>query len=427
MNINEAWGKLFDKYKILDEINKKGFYIIKTETIKEFNEPRLMAKFDSSLKLPEIFKQYNINILPISKKKYILSNFKLYEYIGELGENNKHNIERITIEHNYQSVNINNISSESSAIMSLILTKTLDNFLVEDDNTMTFFGRMWTKNFDFFVDKIDNKSMKIEVNNSQCEIDAGLENKKSLVILEAKLSSDPDFNIRQLYYPFRLWSNKVEKPIRLVFISYFNQIFRLFEYKFEDINNLSSIKLIKQKSYSLYDTKITLDDIYKVFLETKVIYTDNQYESDTVFIQADSFWRIIDILEFLSRKNKTKRQIAQMMNFTDRQADYYFNAGKYLKLWDKNKNTKQVFLTNTAKKIVKLNYKQRQLKLVSLILEHKIFNELFIQTYINHQFPTKEQIVNIMLENKVCSKNLVERRSNSVFAWIKWIFNLTNI
>ncbi|MDP4040834.1 type II restriction enzyme [Mycoplasma mycoides] len=427
MNINEAWGKLFDKYKILDEINKKGFYIIKTETIKEFNEPRLMAKFDSSLKLPEIFKQYNINILPISKKKYILSNFKLYEYIGELGENNKHNIERITIEHNYQSVNINNISSESSAIMSLILTKTLDNFLVEDNNTMTFFGRMWTKNFDFFVDKIDNKSMKIEVNNSQCEIDAGLENKKSLVILEAKLSSDPDFNIRQLYYPFRLWSNKVEKPIRLVFISYFNQIFRLFEYKFEDINNLSSIKLIKQKSYSLYDTKITLDDIYKVFLETKVIYTDNQYESNTVFIQADSFWRIIDILEFLSRKNKTKRQIAQMMNFTDRQADYYFNAGKYLKLWDKNKNTKQVFLTNTAKKIVKLNYKQRQLKLVSLILEHKIFNELFIQTYINHQFPTKEQIVNIMLENNVCSKNLVERRSNSVFAWIKWIFNLTNI
>lgn len=115
------------------------------------------------------------------------------------------------------------------------------------------------------------------------------------------------------------------------------------------------------------------------------------------------------------------------MNFTDRQADYYFNAGKYLKLWDKNKNTKQVFLTNTAKKIMKLNYKQRQLKLVSLILEHKIFNELFIQTYTNQQFPTKEKIIKIMLENNVCSKNLVERRSNSVFAWIKWIFNLTNI
>ncbi|WP_434325736.1 type II restriction enzyme [Mycoplasma leachii] len=150
MNINEAWNKLFDKYKILDEINKKGFYIIKTETIKEFNEPRLMAKFDSSLKLPEIFKQHNINILPISKKKYILSSFKLYEYIGQLGENNKNNIEKIIIEHNYQSININNISSESSAIMSLILTRTLDNFLVENDNTMTFFGRMWTKNFDFF-------------------------------------------------------------------------------------------------------------------------------------------------------------------------------------------------------------------------------------------------------------------------------------
>ncbi len=68
-------------------------------------------------------------------------------------------------------------------------------------------------------------------------------------------------------------------------------------------------------------------------------------------------------------------------------------------------------LTNSRKK-----YKERQLKLVSLILSHDIFNKLFLDTYNSGELPTREKIQNIMLENNVCNKGQMYRRSSSVYS-----------
>ena len=80
-----------------------------------------------------------------------------------------------------------------------------------------------------------------------------------------------------------------------------------------------------------------------------------------------------------------------------------------------------------GKDTVKLRYKERQLKLVSLILEHEIFNRLFIKVYNSGEFPKKEEIQNIMRKNNVCNDGQIVRRSSSVYSWLKWIFNLQNI
>ena len=80
-----------------------------------------------------------------------------------------------------------------------------------------------------------------------------------------------------------------------------------------------------------------------------------------------------------------------------------------------------------GKDTVKLRYKERQLKLVSLILEHEIFNRLFIKVYNSGELPTKEEIQNIMRKNNVCNDGQIVRRSSSVYSWLKWIFNLQNI
>ncbi|QRG86712.1 hypothetical protein [Bulleidia sp. zg-1006] len=68
MNVNEAWSKLFEKYDILSKIKKEGAFYITANQIKEFKEPRLMAKWDSSENLPSIFKKHNINILPTKEE-----------------------------------------------------------------------------------------------------------------------------------------------------------------------------------------------------------------------------------------------------------------------------------------------------------------------------------------------------------------------
>ena len=131
MNVNEAWEKLFEKYDILNKIQNDGAFFITAKQIKEFKEPRLMAKWDSSENLPSIFKKNKINILPVSRSEYILSHFELYETIPILGEKVT-DMQKVEIPE-YETIDVENISSEANAINVLMLSKILDDFLDEDE------------------------------------------------------------------------------------------------------------------------------------------------------------------------------------------------------------------------------------------------------------------------------------------------------
>ncbi len=191
INANKAWELLFEKYSILEKVKKDGFFEITASQIKEFKEPRLMAKWDSYESLPSIFKKNNINILPISRNSYLLSDFKLYKKIPELSENIT-SMTKVEIP-KFESIDIENITSESNAINVLLLSNILDDFLSEEGNVSTFNGRMGTGIFDFNVDRVRGIPIKVSVSNAQCEIDGGMENENSVVIMEAKNVVYPDF------------------------------------------------------------------------------------------------------------------------------------------------------------------------------------------------------------------------------------------
>ena len=435
---NNAWKELFNKYDIVNKINEKGYFEIKASQIKEFREPRLMAKWDSYESLPSILKKNNINILPISRGSYILSDFKLYQDLKNSFTSNT-KMRKVKIP-KLESIDVRNITSGSNAINVLLLSDILDNFLNEEDNVSTFNGRMGTGKFKFNVDRVSRDPLEVEVDKAQCEIDGGMENKNSVVIMEAKNVVNNDFHIRQLYYPYRLWRERVNKPIRLVFSVYSNQIYRLQEYVFTDINNYSSIQLVKENYYSLEDTEISMEDIYKIYKSTKVETDDNiAYKSkdDAPFIQADSFERVISLLEALCKEDLTTVEIADVMEFNIRQSDYYYNAGKYLGIFEKytdfeeadedgNKLIK-VRLTKLGKIIARKSYKERQLALVEQMFKHKIFSELFFELYSTGEIPTKERIQEKMRNHNVCSERVVDRRSGSVMGWLSWIYSLLNI
>lgn len=438
MNTEQAWEKLLDKYNIVEEIDKYGVFHIKASQIKEFKEPRLMSKWDSSEQLPKPLKKNKINILPDSRGSYVLGDFLLYQEIPELNQSvNQMKFVRLP---NYETIDIDNITSEANAINVLILSKILDDFLSTDENVATFNGRMGTGIFDFDVDTVRKKKQHINVYNAQCEIDGGFENKESVVILEAKNVVHEDFHVRQLYYPYRLWASKAKKPIRLVFSIYSNKIFRLFEYKFEDINDYSSIKLVQTKNYSLEDTSISLNDLIKVKNNTIVRYNDNMIDKSLPpFIQADNFDRIISLLENMYENPMTDEAIAELMHFgcniyngrpSYRQSQYYYNAGKYLGLFEKTKNEigqTVSCLTKLGKRVYKMKYQERQLKLVSLILEHQIFYELFDTVVLTKELPQRENIKNKMRELNVCNESQIDRRASSVLGWLYWMFNLIKL
>ena len=129
LSANDAWKAIIEKYHILEHIEKDGCFPIKASQIKEFREPRLMAKWDSTDALPEVLRKNKINILPDSRSSYVLGDFLLYQEIPPLDEPVTR-MEHVELP-DYESIDINNISSEANAINVLIISGILNDFPVK--------------------------------------------------------------------------------------------------------------------------------------------------------------------------------------------------------------------------------------------------------------------------------------------------------
>ena len=115
LSANEAWKAIIEKYHVLEEVEKNGYFLIKASQIKEFREPRLMAKWDSTDSLPEVLRKNRINILPDSRSSYVLGDFILYQKIPELDEPVTR-MKQVELP-DYETIDINNISSEANACL----------------------------------------------------------------------------------------------------------------------------------------------------------------------------------------------------------------------------------------------------------------------------------------------------------------------
>ena len=423
----EAWKLIFDKYDILNKVNNDGYFKITSKEINEYREARLMTKFDNSANLPELFKENNLAILPITSNSYMIAKFQTYEKFEE-SENNE--ITKINFPEYIRSLDYNNISSEALAINCAYITQILEDFLDEEKLVPTISGKMGSGNFEFKINNKENdtKYINVSVQNSRIEIDGGYEGINSLALIEAKNVISDDFMVRQLYYPYRLWKSKIDKPVRPIFMIYSNGIFNVYEYKFEDDNNYSSIRLVKNKKYSIENTDIEIQDIQEIFENV----TEFMEEPQIAFPQADSFERIINLCELIWEEPKSKNDITENYAFDERQTNYYTDAARYLGLINKYKeNGKILFgLSDLGKNILKLKYKQRQLEFVKLILRHKVFYEYLRMYFQNFEKPTIINTIEIMKHCNLYnmeSNNTYQRRASTIRGWIEWILDLTRI
>lgn len=418
-----AWNLLFDKYSILEGIEKHGMFEITSEQINEFREARLMTKFDHRKNLPEIFKKHKLSILPVTRGSYLISQFEAYKDFEETNTE----VVKVPFPTFIESIDYENITSESAALNCAYVSGILADF-IEDERLMpTVSGRMSSDAFDFLIRTYSGTDVRVSVNNSQIEIDAGFEGVETLSLIEAKNSISDDFLIRQLYYPYRLWRNKIGKKVKPLFLTYSNGIFTFYEYEFQNPDCYNSLVLIKQKRYSIEETGIALEDIIGVSKKAKIVD-----EPEIPFPQADSFRRVVNLCELLNESELTKDEITSNYDFDPRQTSYYTDAGRYLGLIGKRRKDGQIVfsLTDEGKRLFKLKYKPRQLRLVELILSHKVFNETFKLCTEKYQIPSKHEIVKIMMNSNlynVKSEDTFYRRASTVSGWINWILELTRL
>jgi hypothetical protein len=379
-----AWEKLFDKYKIINKVLSDGHTIISSTNINEFREARLMTKFDHKSQLPKLFADNNLSILPTSRGGYVIGTFETFS------DFNTEDIEITPIEFPtfLESLDYRDITSEATAINCAFVSKILHDFTEEDNLLPTVSGRMSSSSFGFDINS-SKGLFKINVGNSQVEIDGGYEGDNSLNLIEAKNYISDDFLVRQLYYPYKLWSGKIQKQVRPIFLTYSNGIFHLREYAFTNINYYNSLVLVKHKKYAVQDGVFNIETIQEILDKTKTIK-----EPEIPFPQADSFERVINLCELLKQKEFiTKEEITQNYDFDARQTDYYSNAGKYLGLIETGKDplSGQIgcYLTNKGKQIFSTNLIDRQKEFAKVILSHSAFKQALKLHLENGEMPSK--------------------------------------
>lgn len=420
---DEAWNKLFEKYDILNGIDKKGCFEITVEQIIEFREPRLMTKFDHTINLPELFARNKLSILPITRGSYVISHFNAYHDF----EPGNSSVIKVSLPSYIQSLDDSEIKSEAIALNCAIASGIIADFTEDEDLIPTVSGRMGSGIFSFDIQNIKTMTKQhINVANSQIEIDAAYEGARYLTLFEAKRDLSRDFLVRQLYYPYRMWKDKVTKEVKSVFLIYSNGIYRMYEYAFEDPMEYSSLVLVKQQNYAIEDTEITIDDIMKIMKTVKIMG-----EPEISFPQADSFERVINLCELLNGQDLDRNAVTENYDFDVRQTNYYTDAARYLALLVKHKMNETISysLSPLGKNILKMGYKKRQLALCECILSHKIFNDV-LRVYLSKGImPDRNEIVRLMkLANlyNVRADETFGRRASTIKHWVEWIVGLIN-
>lgn len=416
---NKAWKKIFDKYDITNKIAEYGIFEITSKQINEFRESRLMTKFDSLENLPEIFSKNDLTILPTKRGSYVIGNFDNY---SKITIDNDLDIEYKGLPEYISSIDISSVTSEAVSLSCAYVSGMIEE-IIGEEVVPTIQGRMGTGTFNFFVNSNNSDEVhNISVENSQMEIDGAYESENKFVIVEAKNHYMDNFIIRQLYYPYKVWKEKLNKEIIPMMLIKHDNIYNFFIYEFADPDNYNSIVLKNTRRFILNEVykPIELEDVLHVFNNVEIVN-----EKDNVpFPQADSFPRVLDILNVLKENQLTAIEISDIYEFDIRQAHYYLAAARYLGLVMKSEGS--VYgLTELGQSIQDKKYKERNLDIISTVLSHKPFNVAFKQYIDNHEIDSKV-ISDVILDTSVNvnERSTADRRTQTVKSWINWIVDI---
>lgn len=250
---NTSWKIIFDKYKIHKHNFKKEPFIITAQEIKNATthlkktnekEVRILCKQDTKESRPQIFAENDLFILPIKNGIYAIIQGEGYIDIPSIERTSK--IYSSKLDFKLDTSQIGN--SEMQHLDYAYASSLIRTFLNDKSLVLTIRGRKYTPEFSFYVD-----NQLVNVQSVQTEVDAGYEGKNQVALIEAKNTKTKNVIIRQLYYPFRQWSNYTKKKIKSLFFEKRGNYYSLWQFEFKDIYDYNSIFLTKSERFEIID------------------------------------------------------------------------------------------------------------------------------------------------------------------------------
>lgn len=248
---NNSWKKIFDDNKILEnDFSKQPFYLSAKDikkSVQDFQntsekEVRILCKMDTRESVPDIMKKNGLILLPVKNKFYVIVKGEGYVDIPDIeGDAEIYNTK---LDFDLDTTKIGN--SEMQHLDFAYASSLIRTFMEDPSLVLTIRGRKYTPEFTY---KVGNNT--IETKGVQTEVDAGYEGKDKVVLIEAKNSSTKNTIIRQLYYPYRQWSEHTKKNVFLLFFEKRVDEYLIWQYEFTDKNSYDSITLVKSRKYKI--------------------------------------------------------------------------------------------------------------------------------------------------------------------------------
>lgn len=407
-NNERAWSLAIEKLNLDEKISSEGLAFVTADELREFREPRLMAKFDKFEDMPSCLRERGWAILGITNSSYAVGHIRTHLSLSRFDE-------QPTTVHwlsEMDTLQLEDVTNETNAAMIAYHSGVLETFVGEKLD-FTHFGRQRSGKYSFSISG-NEASHFLEINGNQFEIDAGFEGKNSVVVTEVKLGKPDSLNIRQLYFPFRYWLGKTSKVVIPIFATWSNSRLDLFQISFPFFDDFSSAEVVNHKSY------VYKSDLLSIALLETFAASASSNGSEAPFPQANRVDKLIVALNFLSEPKETD-SVAGYLGFDPRQASYYLNALAFLGLVSKDKNT---WVSKFDRMYTSANQPLEEeliFRMLSVIPVAKTF--LHGNRFKRGKFSETEarKFLEMSEWGSSLSAETIARRAQCIVAWCQWI------
>jgi hypothetical protein len=247
------WLTIFDTYDIHShDFDLEPFYIsakqikVACQDFKKTAEKEVRILCYQALRTdkPQLFVDKGLFLLPVRNGKYAIIKGEGYVDIPDI--NSEPILFDSKIDFRLFSNEVGN--SEMQHLDFAHAAGMIEDFCGVGNLYLTIRGRKYTPPFSFRVG-----NYLIEQQSVQTEVDAGYEGKNHVVLIEGKNTGVNEIIIRQLYYPYRKWSEDVSKKFGKKVIPVFFEKrgfeYMFWMYEFADENDYNSIRLVKSARY----------------------------------------------------------------------------------------------------------------------------------------------------------------------------------
>jgi len=408
MAINDdKWKILFDRHNIVDVVGKVGFFDITATQIKTVREPRLMCKMDFKQSVAKPFKDNDLSILAIKNGIYRIAKTTPFFDI-DLAKINSAKITDFALPKFIETLDHKNITSESQALDAAVASGML-NKLLSEKSFLTVRGRRYSNNMTLTLPRNGtNEFQTYDITSVQIEVDGGYEGKTKLALIEAKMGTSDNMNMRQLLYPHYHFMTQTKKDL-MTYVMFYEtgSLFTFIPMKVA--NNVPTLDYSETVRYRLVEPmKAPSQATPKATL--KLLSPGH----GAPFPQADDFEKVLFGYFKVAENEGTEEEIFSELAIVPRQYNYYFNAMRWLGIVEKDGRGKPIRLTKFGEDLLNLNESDR----LESILELMKLNPV-----VQHIQETPDQPLANELKERfgLVGISMYPRRRSTIQAWLKYI------